>query len=169
LKKSTCYEPFQVDRVWKNRRSQVVKGILNPRKASERAVLLENLVQEGRLPTHWYIHSLSVDVLLDSSLGHSPSLSEFSSSLEKISSSSLKISRTDTSSLTHARVYLRFLKRRGEILPPRESKLKALMRTYLEMAFASQEVQIIASRWQEEAEKTFANTLVFHTRPTRAV
>jgi hypothetical protein len=31
----------------KNRHSQVVKGILNPRKATERAVLLENLVQEG--------------------------------------------------------------------------------------------------------------------------
>jgi hypothetical protein len=32
---------------FENRRSQVVKGILNPRKATERAVLLEKLVQEG--------------------------------------------------------------------------------------------------------------------------
>jgi hypothetical protein len=51
------------------------------------------------------------------------------------------------------RLYLRFLKRRGEILPPREAILKALMRTYLKMAFASQEVPTIASRWQEKAEK----------------
>jgi hypothetical protein len=70
--------------------------------------------------------------------------------------------------LTNARLYLRFLKRRGEILPPREAILKALMSTYLEMAFASQEVQTIASR-QEEAEKTFTNMLVSHTWPTRAV
>jgi hypothetical protein len=115
------------------------------------------------------LHSLSVDVLLDSSLRHSPSLSELSSSLETISSSSLKISRTDTSSSTQARLYFHFLKRQGKILPPREAILKALMRTYLEMAFASQEVKTIASRWQEKAEKTFTNTLVSHTRPTRAV
>jgi hypothetical protein len=41
--------------------------------------------------------------------------------------------------------------------------LKAQMRTYLEMAVTSQEVQTIASRWQEEAEKTFTNMLVSHT------
>jgi hypothetical protein len=78
-------------------------------------------------------HLFSVDVLLDSSLGHSPSLSELSSSLETIWSYSLKISRTDTSSSTHARLYLRFLKGRGEILPPHEAIMKALMCTYLEM------------------------------------
>jgi hypothetical protein len=37
------------------------------------------------------------------------------------------------------------------------------------MALATQELHTIASRWQEEAEKTFTNTLVLHTRPTRAV
>jgi hypothetical protein len=67
------------------------------------------------------------------------------------------------------RLYLRFLNRRGEIQPPREAILKALMRTNLQMAFASQEVETIASKWQEEAEKTFTNTLVLHTLPTRAV
>jgi hypothetical protein len=36
-----------LEKSWKNRRSQVAKGILNPLKATERAVLLENLVQEG--------------------------------------------------------------------------------------------------------------------------
>jgi hypothetical protein len=47
--------------------------------------------------------------------------------------------------------------------------LKELMCTYLEMAFASQEVQTRASRWQEEAEKPFTNMLVSHTWPSRAV
>jgi hypothetical protein len=31
--------------------------------------------------------------------------------------------------------------------------LKTLTRTNLQLAFASQEIQTIASRWQEEAEK----------------
>jgi septation ring formation regulator EzrA len=44
---ATSVNPFPVDRVWKNRRNQVVKGILNPHKATEQAVLIENLVQEG--------------------------------------------------------------------------------------------------------------------------
>jgi hypothetical protein len=42
----------------------------------------------------------------------------------------------------------------------RKAMLIALMRTNIWMAFASQDVQSMTSRWQEEADKTFTNTLI---------
>jgi hypothetical protein len=48
----------------------------------------------------------------------------------------------------------------GRNMAVRKAMLIALMRSNIWMAFAYQEVQTMASRWQEEAEKTTLNTLV---------
>jgi hypothetical protein len=49
--------------------------------------------------------------------------------------------------------------REGRSLPVHKAMLIALMLSNIWMAFASQEVQTVTSRWQEEADKTFMNTL----------
>jgi hypothetical protein len=50
--------------------------------------------------------------------------------------------------------------REGRNMAVRKAMLIALMRSNIWMAFASQEVQTMISRWQEEADKTYVNTLV---------
>jgi hypothetical protein len=48
----------------------------------------------------------------------------------------------------------------GRNMDVRKAMLIALMRSNIWMAFASQEVQTVTSKWQGEAERIFLNTLV---------
>jgi hypothetical protein len=70
------------------------------------------------------------------------------------------MSLIDSSSSTQAGLYFYFFMQEGRSLPVHKAMLIALMRSNRRMAFASQEVQTITSRWQEQADKIFMNTLV---------